>query len=363
MSSERRIQSSRANGARSHGPVTRAGRLKSAYNNLRHGILAETVVLEDENSETFNEILAALTREFDPQTEAQLGLVETMASARWRLMRIWSIERQTLKSEIGKHDPGKHDPAARAALAFHDLANNSRTLDVINRYESRYDRQYSRSLNLLLKLADEPYLPNNPVAEDETLTPEPLVPTESPAQTDAPQICQTNLIPQPDTPSRIGLPACPGDDVASLPPSQPAPPDPPTHAEPGPPSGIGLPACPGDEVASLPPSQPAPPDPPTHAEPGPPSGIGLPACPGDEVASLPPSQPAPPDPPTHAEPGPPSGIGLPACPGDEVASLPPSQPAPPDPPTHAEPGPPPQTQSHDFKQICDDLLTPLPRAG
>ena len=156
MSSERRIQSSRANGARSHGPVTPAGRLKSAYNNLRHGILAETVVLEDENSETFNEILAALTREFDPQTEAQLGLVETMASARWRLMRIWSIERQTLKSEIGKHDPGKHDPAARAALAFHDLANNSRTLDVINRYESRYDRQYSRSLNLLLKLARFP---------------------------------------------------------------------------------------------------------------------------------------------------------------------------------------------------------------
>ncbi len=200
MSSERRIQSSRANGARSHGAVTPAGRLKSAYNNLRHGILAETVVLEDENSETFNEILAALTREFDPQTEAQLGLVETMASARWRLMRIWSVERQTLKSEIGKHDPAKHDPAARAALAFHDLANNSRTLDVINRYESRYDRQYSRSLNLLLKLAR----PDNPLT----------------------QICQTNLVPQTDTPSGprgAGLPAGASAECADQSPVEPAP--------------------------------------------------------------------------------------------------------------------------------------------
>jgi hypothetical protein len=207
MSSLRRIQSSRANGAKSRGPVTPAGRHKSAYNNLRHGILAETVVLEDENSDAFNEIFAALKSEFDPQTEAQLGLVETMAASRWRLMRIWSLERQTLQSEIAKHDPATHEPAARAARAFHDLANNSRTLDVIGRYETRFDRQYARSLNLLLKLmseneppaCDTPELYPLPAAEGGNLAPEPSSPTQSPDHAEPPQLCQTNPVPQTDT--------------------------------------------------------------------------------------------------------------------------------------------------------------------
>ena len=290
MSSQRRIQSSRANGAKSRGPVTSAGRRKSSQNNLRHGLLAEAVVLDEEKPEAFAELLGNLTSEHNPQTETQRILVETMAIARWRLTRLWAIERETLQAEIHKHDPAEHSESARAALAFRGLADQGRTLDILNRHESRLDRQYARSLNLLMKLA----APDNPLT----------------------QFRHTNPVPQSD--SRIGLPACgtpvphpgPGDEVASLTPSQPAPTDSPTHAEPIP-SRIGLLACPGDEVASLPPSEPAPPESPTHAEPIP-SRIGLLACgtpvphpgPGDEVASLPPSQPAPSDSPTHAEPTP-----------------------------------------------------------
>jgi hypothetical protein len=320
MSSQRRIQSSRANGAKSRGPVTPAGRCNSSRNNLRHGLLAECVVIEDEKTEIFDDILADLACEFNPQTEAQRGLVETMAAARWRLFRIWNIERETLLSEIEKHDHGKR-PESRPALAFRALAEQSNILDTLHRYEVRFDRQYARALNLLLKLAD----PESPLS----------------------QFCQTNPVPESD--SRIGLPACPGDEVASLTPVQRTPPESPAHAEPtvfpAPVSGVGLPACAGDEVASLTPLQPTPPESPAHAEPtvlpAPVSGVGLPACPGDEVASLTPLQPTPPESLAHAQPtvvpAPVSGVGLPACAGDEVASLTPLQPTPPELPAHAEP--------------------------
>jgi hypothetical protein len=54
MSSERRIIASRINGAGSRSPVNKEGKLASR-NDLRHGFLSETIVFEDESSETVAE--------------------------------------------------------------------------------------------------------------------------------------------------------------------------------------------------------------------------------------------------------------------------------------------------------------------
>jgi hypothetical protein len=77
--------------------------------------------------------------------------------------------------------------------AFRELADESRTLDLLHRYEVRYDRQFARALNQLMKLAD----PNNPLT----------------------QFCQTNpsasaLPPEPPE-SGVDLPACAGAEGAS----------------------------------------------------------------------------------------------------------------------------------------------------
>ena len=211
MSSERRIRASQLNGARSRGPVTPAGRQKSSANSARHHLLSKTILLENERPEAFADLLAGLTGEFNPQTATQRALVETMAVSRWRQMRIWAVERATLQSAMEAHDPNTTDGATRAALAFRSLADDSRTLDVLSRYETRFDRQFARSLNLLIKL--DPLrttgLPAGRSAEGAPLSP----------QND---FCQTNLIPIPDT-SGIGLPACPGAEGASLAPTQPSP--------------------------------------------------------------------------------------------------------------------------------------------
>jgi hypothetical protein len=46
------------------------------------------------------------------------------------------------------------NPATRTALAFRTLSDDSRSLDLINRYESRYDRQYLRAHRRFLELQD-----------------------------------------------------------------------------------------------------------------------------------------------------------------------------------------------------------------
>src|SRR4051812_15574236 len=118
MSSLRKIQSSRANGARSRGPSTPAGKQVSAMNGLRHGMLAQTVVLTGESKSRFIALLQALVEEYQPPTESETGLVEAMAVARWRQMRVWGIEKSDFDREMSRHA----GPAPiRAAIAFRNL--------------------------------------------------------------------------------------------------------------------------------------------------------------------------------------------------------------------------------------------------
>jgi hypothetical protein len=165
MNSDRRIQASRANGAKSKGPKTLAGKLRSSRNSRRHGLLARTIVLDNERPSAFAALLSSFEFELDPAGEIEQGCVENMAVARWRMMRLWGIEKAGFEFEMSKQPPGLHDAATRAAIAFRSLCDDSRAADLLNRYETRYDRQYTRALNTLLKLKN---FQTNPVPKSDT---------------------------------------------------------------------------------------------------------------------------------------------------------------------------------------------------
>lgn len=96
MSTTKQIAAARANGDPSKGPVSAHGKRSSSRNSLRHGLLARTVVLEEESTHRFRELLHALMDEFQPASATQIMLVETMAVARWRQLRIWGLQKVAL---------------------------------------------------------------------------------------------------------------------------------------------------------------------------------------------------------------------------------------------------------------------------
>ena len=170
MSTERQQNASRANGSKSHGPVTPAGKLASSQNALTHGMLSSTVVLKGESTDRFLSLLAALHEEFDPQTPFEESLIENMAVARWRQLRIWGMEKASMDHEMRRQpaipNSAELDPpeqaATRAAVAFRTLSDDSRSLELINRYESRYDRQYLRAHRRFLEVRDRRTPPVTP---------------------------------------------------------------------------------------------------------------------------------------------------------------------------------------------------------
>jgi hypothetical protein len=182
MRTESQIEASRANGARSRGPVTPEGKRNSSRNSIKHGLLASTIVLKGEIEDRFLEVLNDLIVELQPETAVECSLVEMMAAARWRQLRLWGMEKAGMDYQIRNQAVGSgrgEDNATRASIAFRTLSDDSRSLDLINRYDSRYERQYLRAHRRLLEMRDRrgpspaAARPPKPVPAAESLSPEP----------------------------------------------------------------------------------------------------------------------------------------------------------------------------------------------
>jgi hypothetical protein len=190
MSTERQQNASRANGSKSRGPVTPAGKLASSRNAITHGMLSDTVVLKAESQDRFLHLLSALLDEFQPQTPFEESLIENMAVARWRQMRIWGMEKASMEHQMRRQgeiphstglDPSEH-AATRAAVAFRTLSDDSRSLELINRYESRFDRQYLRAHRRFLEVHDRRTPPSAQLPQPAPVIPAPpVVPQADPA--------------------------------------------------------------------------------------------------------------------------------------------------------------------------------------
>jgi hypothetical protein len=170
MSSQLKSETARANGAKSHGPVTPQGRAASSRNSLRHGLAAKSVVLPTESSEDFQALLDSYARQFHPQGGVERDLVQTMVAARWRLRRICNIETALLSTELVRRAEDIDEEFSnmqnvdRLAWVFEKLADHGQTLSLVVRYEGALNRSYDRAFKQLhmLQSARRRVQPNEP---------------------------------------------------------------------------------------------------------------------------------------------------------------------------------------------------------
>ena len=102
MTSQKQIEANRRNAHNSTGPRTESGKKRSRCNAVRHGLTAETVIGDLEDSEDYKAFELAVTSDFDAQTAVKRELVLRLASLLWRLRRSIAIETGLLQiqSEI-----------------------------------------------------------------------------------------------------------------------------------------------------------------------------------------------------------------------------------------------------------------------
>ena len=166
---EQKAEIARTNGAKSRGPKTAEGRRISSLNAIRHGLRSgHLFVLQNEVQDAWERLLAVCTEAFTPETDYEKELVEEIAAARWRLRRTWTVETGLFDLEMDRQAPQMaenfeaFDEGTRLACAFTALADETHSLALLSRYETRLRRNFERAVANLEAWRRDKKLPNEP---------------------------------------------------------------------------------------------------------------------------------------------------------------------------------------------------------
>jgi hypothetical protein len=171
MTSQKQLESNRANARRSTGPQTPRGKARSSSNALKHGLMAAKIVIGDENPQEFEALRANFERDFQSETDFERELVERIASYTWRLRRIpvfeaaymQFFERQARDDDpfsnidVDDDDDGNAERPTVAKMASWLSRNDDfhNALAKLSRYEAFLLNAFNRTLQQLLFLRSQ----------------------------------------------------------------------------------------------------------------------------------------------------------------------------------------------------------------
>ena len=111
MATPKQIETSRITRRRTKGPVSPQGKLNSSGNRLRHGLLAQTVVLEGESGKVSTHCWNTTRRPTSLNLQSSPRLIETTTVATWRLPdQLPSVRcSPTPSATLGNRNPSRED--------------------------------------------------------------------------------------------------------------------------------------------------------------------------------------------------------------------------------------------------------------
>ncbi len=140
MASQKQIDANRLNALKSTGPNTEEGKSRSSMNALRHGLTAGEVVLPHENEDDYETMREGMLESYAPQNPAEVAVVEELADAYWRLLRLRRVETRYWEQLGGCYNRGD------AGIAEALLQTPERQTRNFFRYYAQVEKSYYRAL-------------------------------------------------------------------------------------------------------------------------------------------------------------------------------------------------------------------------
>src|SRR2546426_1023104 len=151
MPSKLKSDTARANGAKSKGPKTAETREISSRNPLNPASPARhNMLLACEDPDLFQRMVDEYNTFYQPANPIERDLVEEIIGAKWRIRRMKTIEVALVDHEMDnkaeglERKPARCDTGIHMAVTFKGLSDDSRSVALLSRYESRLHRIFHR---------------------------------------------------------------------------------------------------------------------------------------------------------------------------------------------------------------------------
>jgi len=167
MATEAQVVANRLNAQKSTGPRTEEGKARAAQNAVRHGLLAQQVVIRGEDPGEFEFYRQQMLGEMAPASAMESMLAERVVGLAWRLRRAERIQaevfdamliedetspvKKLVRSMRSKGASEDDRATALGTVVVRDFAN-SRVLDRLGLYERRIEQSLYRTVAELQKL-------------------------------------------------------------------------------------------------------------------------------------------------------------------------------------------------------------------
>ncbi len=202
MSSQKQTEANRRNARRSTGPKTPEGKARSRLNALKHGLLAQDLILPDEDAKLFLELLEALDAELQPADLLQQILLHEITSARWRLRpllrvecglfsdRLKEVRAADFSGERATAQQKYHQTTRRLGQAFQRDICAADSFTTLTRYEATLQRAFYRAFDRFRALRRDssgkpqppPPEPVTQILRNEPTSPAPAAPLPKPGK-------------------------------------------------------------------------------------------------------------------------------------------------------------------------------------
>jgi hypothetical protein len=118
MATPSQIEANRANAQFSTGPSSPEGKLKCSHNALKNGLTGLTILLPSDDVAGYEKLTATIYNKFQPATDEEKLLVQSVVDTEWRLLRIPTLESSLYalgRTELAAECASETDITARAA--------------------------------------------------------------------------------------------------------------------------------------------------------------------------------------------------------------------------------------------------------
>jgi hypothetical protein len=158
MASQKQIDANRKNAKRSKGPTSIEGKAKSRCNAVRDGLTGQVITLAEEDRPFFEQLIAEILADLNPQGALERKLAHSIAWDTWRLDHLRAVENNVYtfgRENTEDDDPGDADPIDIARADTRTYRTEAPRLELMSLYESRMTRNLHRNVALLRELQAE----------------------------------------------------------------------------------------------------------------------------------------------------------------------------------------------------------------